>query len=127
MAYCIDNVNTLRQACYAFRNVFFNFVKMDPFRQAIRISSICNKVFRTMFLTPDSVGIIPRRGYRMGDRHSVEPLQWLPYIGRTRNVSHAGNGWEVRLAGVPNVKVDGYCEQTNEVFEYIGCFWHWCV
>jgi len=28
------------------------------------------------------------------------------------------------LAGVPNVKVYGYCEETNEVFEYLGCFWH---
>ena len=28
---------------------------------------------------------------------------------------------------VPNVKVDGYCEETNEVFEYLGCFWHACT
>jgi len=24
------------------------------------------------------------------------------------------------------VKVDGYREETNEVFEYICCFWHGC-
>jgi hypothetical protein len=54
---------------------------MDPFRQAITISNICNKVFRTMFLKPENVGIIPRAGYRMGDRQSVEALQWLAYIG----------------------------------------------
>jgi hypothetical protein len=35
-------------------------VEMDPFRHPITISSICNKVFRTKFLKPDSVGIIPR-------------------------------------------------------------------
>ena len=35
---------------------------MDPFRQAITISSICNKVFRKMFLKPDTVCIIPREG-----------------------------------------------------------------
>ena len=28
------------------------------------------------------------------------------------------------MAGVPNVKVDGFCEKTNEIFEYLGCFWH---
>ena len=28
---------------------------------------------------------------------------------------------------VPNVKVDGYCKETNEVFEYLGCFWHGCT
>ena len=78
-----------------------------------------------MYLKRDSVVIIPRRGYRMGDRQSVEALQWLAYIGQTRNnVTHAGNGREVHLPRVPNVKVDGCCEETNEVFEYIGSFWH---
>jgi hypothetical protein len=45
LAYCMDDVNVLRQACCAFRNLFLKLVKMDPFRQAITISSICNKVF----------------------------------------------------------------------------------
>jgi len=105
LANCMDDVKVLRQACCTFRNLFFKLIKMDPFRQVITISSICNKVFRTMFLKPDSVVIIPRWGYRMGNRKSVQALQWLAYTGRTRNnVSHAGNGREVRLAGVPNGK-----------------------
>jgi hypothetical protein len=54
----------------------------------------------------------------MGDRQSVEALQWLAYISRTRNnVTHAGNGREVRLDRVPNLKVDGYFAETGEVFE----------
>ena len=97
---------------------------MDPFREAITISSICNKVFRTMFLKSDTVGIVPRAGYRMGNRQSIEGLQWLAYIGRNLNIIHACNGREVYLAGVRNVKVDGYCEDTNEVFEYLFCFWN---
>jgi hypothetical protein len=72
-------------------------------------------VLKTMFLNPDSVGIIPRAGYRMGDKQSIEGLEWLAYIGREKNIIHAGNGREVYLAGVPNVKVDGYCKDTNEV------------
>ena len=64
----------------------------------------------------------------MRDRQSVEALQWLAYIGRTRNsISHAGNGRKVGLAEVPNVKFYGYCAETNEVFEYLGCFWHGCL
>ena len=85
LGYCMDDVNVLRQARRTFRNLFSKFVKMDPFRQAIKISSICNKVFRTMFLKSDSVCIILKGGIRMGDRLSVEPLKWLAYIGRTRN------------------------------------------
>jgi len=123
----MDDVNVLRQAFCAFRNLFLKLVKMDPFREAITISSISNKEFRTMFLKPDSVCTIPRAGYRMGDRQSVEALQWLAYIGRNRNnITHAGNGREVNLPRVPNVKVDGYCAETREVFEYLGCFWHGC-
>ena len=96
---------------------------MDPFRQTITVSSICNEVFRTMFLKPDSVGIIPSGGYRMGDRQSIEALQWLAYIGRTReNIVYAGNGRGVHLPGVSYVKFHGYCAETNEVFEYHGCF-----
>jgi len=50
------------------------------------------------------------------------------YIGRTRdNIVHAGNGREVHLDVVPNVKVDGYCAETNEIFEYVVCFWHGCL
>ena len=114
LAYCMNDVNVLRQACCAFRNLFFKLVKMAPFPQAIKISSICNKVFRTTFQKPDSLGIIPREGYRMRERHSVEALQWLAYIAGTRNnVTHAGKGREVYLPGVQNVKVDGYCTERS--------------
>ena len=71
LAYCTDDVIVLRQACCAFRNLFLKLVKMDHFRQAITILSIRNKVFRAIFLKPNTVGIIPRRGYSMGDRQAV--------------------------------------------------------
>jgi hypothetical protein len=52
-----------------------------------------------MFLKPDTLGIIPRWGYRMEDRQSFEALQWLPYIGRTRKC-YSGREWEVHLTRV---------------------------
>jgi len=114
----MGSVNVLRQACCAFRNLFLKLVKMDPFQEAITISSICNKVYQTLFLKPGTVGIIPRAGYRMGDCQSVEAVQWLAYIGQTRHiVTHTTNGREVHLPGVPNVKVNRYCAETKEVFE----------
>jgi hypothetical protein len=52
-------------------------------------------------MKPDTVSIIQRGSYRMGDRQSSEVLQLLVYIGRTRNnVTHAGNGREAHLAGL---------------------------
>jgi hypothetical protein len=62
----------------------------------------------------------------MGDRQSIVGLQWLAYIGRSKNIINAGNGRDVHLTGVPNVKFDGYCQDTNEILEYLGCFWHGC-
>jgi G:T-mismatch repair DNA endonuclease (very short patch repair protein) len=127
LAYCMPDVSVSRTAASSFRNLFLKLVKMDPFRQAITISSICNKVLRTTFLKPDTVGLIPRGGYRMADRQSIEAIQWLAYIVRTKHdLMCAANGREVRLAGLPNLKVDGYSPSTNEVFEYLGCFWHGC-
>jgi len=31
MAYCMDDVNVLRQACCAFRNLFLKWSKLTPF------------------------------------------------------------------------------------------------
>ena len=63
----------------------------------------------------------------MVDRQSVEAFQWLAYIGRTRsNITNVGNGKEVHLPGVPNVKFEGYCVEIREVFEYLLFFWHRC-
>ena len=122
LAYCMDDVNILRQAWCAFRNLFLKLVKMDPFREAITISSICNKVFRTMFLKPDTVGIIPRGGYRLGDRQSIEALQWLAYVGRTRNnVTHVGNGKYVRQ-GYPVWKLLGIVKRRIRSLNNWGVF-----
>jgi hypothetical protein len=77
-------------------------------------------IFLTMFLKPDTVGIIPRVGYGMGKRQT---LKWMAYIGRSRNnVTHTRNGRQVHLTGVSNMKVGVYCSERNEVFEYRGCF-----
>jgi hypothetical protein len=84
----MDDVNVLRQACCAFRNLFLKLVKMDPFRDAITISSICNKVFWTMFLKPDTKyypesrlpygGLKVFNGWRIWDGHAK---LFMPVMG----------------------------------------------
>ena len=113
----MDDVKVLRQARCAFRKLRLKLVKIDPFREANTMSSICNMVFCTMFLKPDTVSIIPIAGYRMGNSQSFEALQCLAYIGRkSNNITHAGYGREVHLPGVTNVKVVGYCAENRVVF-----------
>jgi hypothetical protein len=107
LAYCMDDVKILRQACCIFRKVFLDLVKMDLFRDAITISAIYRMVFKTKFLKPETVGLIARAGYRMGDRQSTEALKWLASIEGNKKINHAGNGREVHLKRVPGIKVGG--------------------
>jgi len=44
LVYYMDDVNVLRQICCTFWNLFYKLAKLDPFRQAIKISTISNKV-----------------------------------------------------------------------------------
>jgi hypothetical protein len=48
-------------------------------------------------------------------------------MGRSRYITNAGNGRGVHLNGLLNLNVDGICNETNEVFEYLGCFWNGCL
>jgi hypothetical protein len=57
--YCQDDVTVLRQACQAFRRVFKDFGKIEVFQEPITIASVCNKVFRKLFLKPHTIALIP--------------------------------------------------------------------
>ena len=52
---------------------------------------------------------------------------WLNYVSSGVNIQHALNGGEKKLT-IDNktYKVDGFCEKTNTVYEFYGCFWHGC-
>nr|CAD7195094.1 unnamed protein product [Timema douglasi] len=80
----------------------------DVFRESITISSACNRLFRKLFLAPDTLAILPKGGYRCGDRQSVKAIKWLVYLQKTRpdiHIQHAFNGREIEILGR---KVDGY-------------------
>jgi hypothetical protein len=63
----------------------------------------------------------------MRDRHSTDAHHCLASIAQSRsNITHDGSGQQVHLAGLPTLKFDGYCKETNDVFEYLGCFWYGC-
>jgi hypothetical protein len=59
----------------------------------------------------------------MGYRQSIESLQWLAYIGRTKdNLIHPGKGVEVRLPGLPNLKFDGFGLRLMKSLSIFGVF-----
>ena len=51
---------------------------------------------------------------------------WLAYVQMTegRRLRHGHNGKEYRLPELQRYSVDGYCEETKTVYEFMGCFWH---
>jgi G:T-mismatch repair DNA endonuclease (very short patch repair protein) len=61
-----------------------------------------------------------------GDKQSTIAIQWLLWEAHVHNINiaHSGVGREVRLK--ENLLVDGFCEETNTVYEFHGCFWHGC-
>lgn len=51
--------------------------------------------------------------------------EWLRWEAHARGVQirHNGNSIEKRV-GPRRLPVDGFCAETNQVFEFNGCFWH---
>lgn len=123
--YCKSDTTILFESCKLFQTQMLKTTNVDPFTEATTIASACNKVFRRNFLKPNTIGIIPKRGYRLIDIQSNIALKWLIWEEKVRNITiqYAGNGKEAVLNAC---KVDGYCEEINTVFEFQGCYFHGC-
>lgn len=121
--YCTSDVNILTLACLKFRQNFLSECNVCPFTEAITIASACNLVYRRNFLEPNKISIIPKWGYRFKDNQSKIAIHWLLWLESQRKIKikHAGVGREVKILGQ---KVDGYCEETNQIFEFHGCYYH---
>ncbi|XP_054257107.1 uncharacterized protein LOC128982090 [Macrosteles quadrilineatus] len=123
----MDYVLALRRhykdACIKFRNLLLTECNVDPFLEAVTIASACNLAFRRNFLKPNTIGLIPKQGYRMGDTQSSIALQWLVYEEMQRNVriQHAGRERETVIDGY---KVDGF--DGERIYEFHGCYFHGC-
>lgn len=59
---------------------------------------------------------------------SRSAIKWLSTISKNEKIfiQHAGNGGEyvIILNNNKKFKVDGYCKDTNTIFEYFGCIYH---
>ena len=64
---------------------------------------------------------VPSEGYTKRYNHSKCSIVWLEWIMQKENktIQHALNGGEYRIPGT-KFHVDGYCKETNEVFEFLG-------
>jgi hypothetical protein len=55
-------------------------------------------------------------------------IDWLKYIENKNNIyiQHSEKEGEFRISKT-KYKVDGYCKDTNTVYEFNGCFFHGCI
>ena len=121
-SYCRSDVDILRRGMMLFRENFLKIANIDPL-EYVTIASVCMAVYRSKYMSEDTIGIIkdvPKNTF------SKTSLQWLRWVSETQNVyvQHAMNGGEHFIPTVG--KVDGFCKKTNTVHEFQGCFWHGC-
>lgn len=129
--YCRQDVEILRRACIPFRKAFLELCNVDPFFEASTIASTCLLVFRKKYLKKDTVGIVPRNGYRLADRQSWKALKWLSWMELVLNkkIHFSARGREIRLP--EGILVDGFIssirgKSESIVLQYHGCFYHAC-
>ena len=128
-AYCKNDVYVLRKCCLQYREKFMQassnngaLKPIDPF-QYITLASACMADFRCNHLTDESIPIHYPRTPRT---HSKSSILWMEYLSKTegKNIQHAMKGGEKRIEGIGFV--DGYCDKSNEIFEFLGCYFHGC-
>ena len=104
--------------------MFYEMTKgVELFRNAITLPAACNEVFKTHFLQPNTIGILPNGGYNPEYKQSMQARRWLAWIAHKYGIplqtcTHQGE----KVIG--SYLVDGYYDNT--VYEYNGCFYHAC-
>jgi len=58
-------------------------------------------------------------------KYSKGQILWLNFMSELNgiDIEHAENGGEFRIPGT-RFAADGYCKETNTIYEYHGDFWH---
>lgn len=75
-------------------------------------------VYRSSHIPEGKIAMTPEHGYVNNCNSSEDSIRWLDYLSVQGNlfIQHAKNSTgEVRIKGV---SVDGFCEQTNVVYQY---------
>ena len=124
LEYCRSDVDIHRRGIMKFREDFIQLENIDPLRY-ITIASVCMTIYRSNYMPKKIIAIVPE--YAKTDNFSKMSIIWLNYMSNGVNIQHALSGGEKKLTiGSKTYKVDGFCEETNTVYEFYGCFWHGC-
>ena len=124
LEYCRSDVDILGRGIMKLREDFIKLENIDPLRY-ITIASVCMTIYRSNYMPNKTIAIVPE--YAKTDNFSKMSIMWLNYVSNGLNIQHALNGGEKKLTiNDKTYKIDGFCEETNTVYEFYGCFWHGC-
>ena len=124
LEYYRSDVDILRRGIMKLREDFIQLENIDPLRY-ITIASVCMTIYRGNYMPKKTIAIVPE--YAKTDNFSKMSIMWLNYVSNGNSIKHALNGGEKKLdIGDKTYKVDGFCKETNTVYEFYGCFWHGC-
>ncbi|GBN67881.1 hypothetical protein AVEN_141589-1 [Araneus ventricosus] len=120
-----SDVDVLRRCCFEFRDEFIKITDVDPFCYAT-IASVCMAAYRSKHLEKETIAIVPVRGYTSHTNYSPDAIRWLDFIATKENIfiENALNKKGERK--IDDITVDGFCEETNTVYQFHGCFYHGC-
>ena len=122
--YCRSDVDILRRCMLKFRQNFIDQENIDPLKY-ITIASVCMGIYRGNYMPKNTIAVVDN--VVQTENHSELSIAWLDYISDKNKIKiqHALEGGEKCINN--NLKVDGFCESTNTVYEFQGCFWHGCL
>ena len=129
--YCQLDVDILRQGCIIFAHLMRNVTGVLPFydKTCHTVAGLALKIYRTNFLIQETIGQIPASGYGGNVNQSAIALRWLQEIEKDlyenglELISKFSIEDEQRVMGH---FVDGFCPETNAVYQFHGCFYHGC-
>ena len=124
--YCESDVRLLKQGCLTFKRLFEAQAGFNPFDH-ITIASACNMDLRMNRMIPNSIASEPTLGWKNSMNHSKVSIEWLTWCiqEQSQDIQHARNAGEYRIPGT-NFHADGYCHDTQTMYEFQGCFTHGC-
>lgn len=120
ISYCRQDVAILHNSIQKFRFLFWKITGLDPISRNFTLASIGLEVFRSQFLKPNTIGVTPLTNYgeyRKSSQIAHSYFDWLELkmAIKIKREQKIGIYW-----------VDGYCKDTNTIFEFYGCKWHFC-
>ena len=106
------------------REDFIQLENIDQFCY-ITIASVCMTIYHSNCMPKKTIAIVPE--YTKTNNFSKMSIMWLNYVSNGNSIKHALNGGEKEsTVGDKTYKVDGFCKETNTVYEFYGCFWLGC-